>query len=373
MKYYIIAGEASGDLHGAGLMKALRKHDGAAQFRVWGGERMAAEGGTLVRDCRDGAVMGVVEVLRKAGTIRRNLAFCKEDIAAWKPDAVILVDYPGFNLRIARFARWLGITVFWYIAPKVWATRERRVRKLRKYVDRLVVIFPFEKEYFHRHGIDAFYAGNPLVDSVAETPLERDGLPDKPYIALLPGSRMMEVSRTMPVFLELEKQMASSGLKDYGLVVAAAPSVDSSVYEEYMKGSSIRLVRGHTLSVLKHSAAAVIDSGTASLEASLLDVPQVVVYAMHPLSYRLAKLMLRTKYVSLVNLILDRPVVEELLQKNCNAGKITAGLESLLLDGDRRRAMLKDYETLRKLLGEGGAADRAAEEMLRSLKASFEE
>ena len=372
MKYYIIAGEASGDLHGAGLMKAIGSRDSRAQFRVWGGEKMAAEGGALVRDYRDTAVMGVVEVLRKAGTLRRNLAFCKEDIAAWQPDAVILIDYPGFNLRIARFAKKSSFRVFWYIAPKVWATREGRVSKLRKWVDRLFVIFPFEKEYFRRHGIDAFYAGNPLVDLVKADSATVEGL-EKPYIALLSGSRRMEISHTMPVFLEMEKLLASSPLKDYRLVIAAAPSIDDSVYEGYLEGSAIEVVRGNTYFVLGNAAAAVIDSGTASLEAALLKVPQVVVYAMNPVSYLLAKMMLKTKYISLVNLILDKPVFEELIQKDFTAEKVLASLESLVFDEGCRKAMMEDYDTLRRQLGDGGAADRVAAEMVSALKDTIAE
>jgi lipid-A-disaccharide synthase len=244
------------------------------------------------------------------------------------------------------------------------------VRKLRKWVDRLFVIFPFEKEYFRRHGIDAFYAGNPLVDMVKnEGGTEAAG----PYIALLPGSRKMEISRTMPVFLELEKLLASSPLKDYRLVIAAAPSIDGSVYEEYLEGSAIEVVRGHTYSVLGNAAAAVIDSGTASLEAALLKVPQVVVYAMNPLSYRLARMMLKTKYISLANLILDKPVFGELIQKDFTAEKVLASLESLVFDEGCRKAMLEDYDALRRQLGDGGAADRVAAEMVSALKDTIAE
>ena len=382
MKYYIIAGEASGDLHGAGLMEALLQCDSAAEFRVWGGEKMAAVGGTLVKDYREGAVMGLVEVLRKAGTVRSNLNLCKTDIEAWKPDVVILIDYPGFNLRIAEFAKKKGFKVYWYIAPKVWATRERRVRKLRKYVDRLFVIFPFEPDYFRKHGIEAFYAGNPLVDIVAsqaaaaetaEEFLDRNGLPHKPYIALLPGSRKMEVSHTMPVFLQLEKLMATRGLSQYQLVVAAAPSIDDPVYASYLHGSSIKVVRDQTHSVLRHATAAVVDSGTASLEAALLDVPQVVVYHMNPLSFMMVRILLKTKYVSLANLILDKPIFDELLQENFTVKKVFSRVERLVGDESYRSAMREDYAKLRSMLGGGGASMRVAREMVDSLKASFDE
>lgn len=370
MKYYLIAGEASGDLHGAALMEALAQCDSSATFRFWGGELMAAQGGELVRDYRDAAVMGFVEVLRKAGSLRRNLAFCKADIELWRPDAVILIDYPGFNLRIAESASRKGFKVFWYIAPKVWASRERRVRKLRKYVDRLFVILPFEQEYFRKHGIDAVYVGNPLVDAVAGSDTSRDGLPDKPYIALLPGSRKSEISYTMPVFMKLEKLLAEAGLKDFGLVIAAAPSLGDEQYEAYMSGSAAKLVRGQTHSVLKHSAAAVVDSGTASLEAALLGAPQVVVYGMNALTFMLVRLMLKTKYVSLVNIISGRKVVGELLQDNCRADKILEVLRPLLEDSPSRSAMLEDYAKLKEVLGEGGASLRAAQEMATALKSS---
>jgi len=382
LKYYIIAGEASGDLHGAELMKSLLHYDSEAVFRVWGGEKMAAVGGTVVRDYREGAVMGIVEVIRKAGTVRRNLDLCKSDLTTWKPDVVILIDYPGFNLRVARFASGIGLKVYWYIAPKVWATRERRVRQLRRYVDRLFVIFPFEKEYFRKHGIDAFYAGNPLVDMVAdgiptdetdEEFLKRNGLPQQPYIALLPGSRKMEVSNTMPVFLKFEQLMASGGLSHYSLVIAAAPSIDDSAYQSYLAGSSIKVVRGQTYSVLKHASAAVVDSGTASLEAALAGVPQVVVYRMNPISFKIIMLILKTEYVSLVNIIMDKLVFDELLQENFTAEKLYRHVERLVCDEGYRSAMLQDYEDLKKALGAGGASMRVAQEMVSSLKASFEE
>lgn len=369
-------------MHGAGLMKALRRCDSAAEFRVWGGEKMAAAGGTLVHDYREGAVMGLVEVLRKAGTVKANLDSCKADIEAWKPDVVIPIDYPGFNLRIAEYARQKGFKVFWYIAPKVWATRERRVRRLRRCIDRLFVILPFEPEYFRRHGIEAFYAGNPTVDMVAADPyadetaegfLARNGLPCKPYVVLLPGSRKMEVDGTMPVFLELERLMAARGLTQYQLLVAAAPSIDDRLYEKYLAGSSMKVVRDQTYPLLRHAAAAVVDSGTASLEAALLDVPQVVVYRMNPLSFMMVRLLLKTKYVSLANLILDKQIFDELLQENFTAKNVFSRLEKLLCDEGCRSAMKQDYAALRARLEGEGASDRVAGEMVSSLKSSFEE
>ena len=381
LKYYLIAGEASGDLHGAELMKALLQCDSEASFRMWGGDKMAAVGGTLVRDYRETAVMGLVEVIRKAGTVRRNLELCKADIESWKPDAVILIDYPGFNLRIAEFAHGRGFKVFYYIAPKVWATRERRVRKLRKYVDRLFVIFPFEPDYFRRHGIEAFYGGNPLADMIAADKsadesaagfLERNGLDSKPYVALLPGSRRMEVSHTMPVFVKVAQMMASR-MPDYQFVIAAADSIEDSVYDSYLSGSSIKVVRGQTRSVLRHASAAVVDSGTASLEAALLNVPQVVVYHMNPLSFLMVRILLKTDYVSLANIIMDKPVFDELLQENFTPRKVYSSLEKLLTDEAYRSAMLADYSELKTRLESGNSCARTAQEMVSALKASFAE
>ena len=289
MKYYIIAGEASGDLHGSNLMRGLLAHDPSCEIRFWGGDRMAAVGGTLVRDYRDNAVMGLVEVIGRLGSILSNLRFCKQDILGWKPDAVILIDYPGFNLKIARFAHEHGFKVFYYIPPKVWARGEGRIRLLKKYVDRTFIIFPFEVPYFEAKGVSAVYNGNPLVDNIAATPsvnmtreefLRSHSLTDdgRELIALLAGSRKMEVDYLLPR-------------------LAAAPSIDRSYYDRYLHGNpDIDIIYGDTYGVLCHSAAAAISSGTASLEAAVIGTPQVVCYGMNPITYAIARMVVRSDY-----------------------------------------------------------------------------
>ena len=373
MKYYLIAGEASGDLHGSLLMAALAAKDPKAQFRFQGGEKMAAVGGEKVRDIRDTAVMGIVEVLAKAGKVRRNLAFCKADILQFKPDALILIDYPGFNLKIARFARENGLRVYWYIAPKVWATRERRVEKLKKYVDRLFVIFPFEVEWFRSRGIDVVYEGNPLVDHIDQTLatapsreefLRQNGLEDKPLVALLPGSRMQEIKFLAPRLAEVaaKSAMGDFALKDYQFVVAAAPGIDPAVYQAWFPG--IPVVSGQTYALLKYSAAAAVASGTASLEAAIIGTPQVVCYGMNPLSFRIAMALLKVKYVSLANLIMDRLIFKELLQDKCTPEAVAAELERLVTDAALRAAMQADYAAVRAKLGDPGSADRYAQHII---------
>jgi lipid-A-disaccharide synthase len=280
MNYYLIAGEASGDLHGSNLMRGLKQSDPAAQFRFWGGDLMAAQGGELVKHYKNTAVMGFLEVLTKLRAVLRNIRTCKKDLLAHRPDALILIDYPGFNLRIARFAKRHGIRVFYYIAPKVWAWKEKRVLLLKKYVDKLFVIFPFEPDYFKRWGIDACYAGNPLVDSVGErlaqkepfhTFVERNRLPGKPLIAVLAGSRMMEINYILPRILFLAKQFPG-----YRFVISGAPSIDEAQYGKYLHNGLLSIVYNQTCALMAHATAAIVASGTATLEAALVGVPQVV-------------------------------------------------------------------------------------------------
>ncbi len=375
MRYYIITGEASGELHGSLLMKGLLRHDGSAQIRFWGGDKMEAVGGEKARDYRDTAVMGLVEVLSKAGSVRRNLAFCKADILSWKPDAVILIDYPGFNLKIARFAHEHSIKVFYYIAPKVWASRERRVEKLRRYVDRLFVIFPFEVDYFRSKGIEPVYEGNPLLDCVdsalAAAPSRTEffaacGLEDRPTVALLAGSRLQEISFLAPRMTAFARLLSSRGNAPQ-LVLAAAPGISREVYEHYFGGSGIRVVYNQTYTLLKYSGFAVVASGTASLETALIGTPQVVCYGMNPVTYRIAKMIMKVKYISLANLILDKWIFKELLQNDCTAENIASQMDCLLEQGPQRSAMLADYARLRDALGSGGAADRFAARMLQEL------
>jgi lipid-A-disaccharide synthase len=377
MKYYLIAGEASGDLHASLLMRGLAQSDPQADFRFWGGEKMEAVGGVKVRDYRDTAVMGIVEVIAKAGRIRRNLAMCKADILAWCPDAVILIDYPGFNLKIARFAHDAGFKIFYYIAPKVWASRERRVEKLRRYVDKLFVIFPFEVEWFRARGIEPVYEGNPLIDSIGaalsaapsrEEFLSANGLSDKPIIALLPGSRLQEIKFLAPRFRELA---ADPHLSVFQFVIAGAPGLSGDVYEKLFGGEStsvdkcsgIRVVYGQTYALLKHSASAAVASGTASLEATIVGTPQVVCYGMNPLSFKIAISILKVPYVSLANLIANKLIFKELLQDKCTPEAISAELLRLTGDTDYRAQMLADYDAVRRSLGAPSSARRIASAM----------
>ena len=374
MKYYLIAGEASGDMHGSLLMKALAERDPEAEFRFWGGGMMEAAGGTKVRDYRDTAVMGVVELAAKAGRLKRNLAFCKADILAWRPDVLILIDYPGFNLKMARFAHNNGFKVFYYIAPKVWATREGRLEKLRRYVDALFVIFPFEVEWFRQRGIEPVYEGNPLIDSIdaslASAPSKADfcagnGLdPQRPLLALLAGSRLQEIKYLAPRFVRLAALLSGDGryaaLKDAQLVLAAAPGIPREVYESHFGASAIRVVYDQTYHLLKNSDAALVASGTVSLETALIGTPQVVCYGMNPLTFKLAMAMLKVRYVSLANLILDKLIFRELLQNDCNPEAMAGELLRLAEDSDCRSRMLADYAQVRAALGGSGAAGRIA-------------
>ena len=367
MRYYIIAGEASGDLHASKLMRGLKACDPQCDFRYWGGDAMAAEGGTLVRHYRDTAVMGVVEVLAKAPKLLRNISFCKRDILAYKPDALILVDYPGFNLRIAGFARRHGIKVLYYIAPKVWAHKERRVEKLRRDVDVLYCIFPFELEWFRSRGIEPRYFGNPLLDSLGqwqESPLEKC-----PRIALLPGSRQAELKFLMPRFARLEKMLAADPrFAGYRLTVAAAPSMREDDIKRYLPADSkMEIVKGRTYDVLASSEAAVISSGTASLEAALIGVPQVVCYGVNPLTYAIVWPTLKIPYVSLANLSLGRLIFPELIQKDAEPEKIFAEIEKILADGRTAGRMKEDYQQLRTVMGGAGASLRTAKDMYEKL------
>ncbi|MEN6618363.1 MAG: lipid-A-disaccharide synthase [Rikenellaceae bacterium] len=373
MKYYIIAGEASGDLHGSNLMKGLLMADSQAEFRFWGGDLMASTGGEMVMHYKDTAVMGFVEVVKKLGLIFRNLKLCKKDILEFQPDVVILIDYPGFNFRIAKFAKSHNIRVFYYISPTVWAWKENRVKNLKRDVDRLFIIFPFEVEYFKKKGMKAIYNGNPLLDSISSHPCnnesieefrERNNLDDRPIIALLAGSRHSEINYLMPKFVKLEKNF-----KDFQFVLAGAPSMELKDYEKFLVGSKITLLFGETYSIIKHSKATVLCSGTASLEAALLDAPQIVCYRGNPLSAMIVRILIKVKYVSLVNLIFNQPVVKELLQRDCTTEKITEELKKILKN--RERIVLK-YQKLKTMLGGAGASERVAQSMVKELKSMID-
>lgn len=383
MKYYIVAGEASGDLHGSNLMKGLYAEDPQAQVRFWGGPLMDAvyraheQGDGFVEDYRAGAVMGLVEVLQKAPRLLKRLDRCKADISAWKPDVLILIDYPGFNLKLAKFAHEAGLKVFYYIPPKVWATREGRVKQLRAWVDKLFIVFPFEKAFFERHGLPYVYAGNPLIDAIAGSPamkesrktfLERTGLPDKRLIALLAGSRSMEIDRMMPVYMELADKWHADRPNDV-FVVAAAPSRTMKDYEKYLGSREyVKVVFGETYGALKNARAAVINSGTASLEAALIGTPQVVGYRMNALTGLIARRVIKVKYISLGNLILDRLAFKEYFQADFTTAALKDELERLTEDDAYRAAMLASYDEIRAALGGSGASAAVARAMIDALK-----
>ena len=348
--YYIIAGEASGDLHGAMLIERLKAQDKDAQIRFWGGDAMArAAGHNPVRHYADTAVMGFTEVIAKAGRIVGNLNFCKKDIAKANPDEVILIDYPGFNLKIARFAKRKGYKVTYYIPPKVWARGEHRIEQLKKYVDKVYIIFPFEKEYFKSHGIDAEYVRNPLIDKINSTPQETVGKGGK-TIALFAGSRKAELKFLMPRLVQMEKLIrADERYKDYELIIAGAPSLKKSDYEKYLpRDNKIEIVFGKPYSLLRQSDAAIVCSGTASLEAAFCRTPQVVCYGFSKLTFALAKHLVKVKYISLANLTLDKLIFKELIQDAASPEAMKSELDRLVFDENVRETMQKDYDLMLK-------------------------
>ena len=375
MKYFLIAGEPSGDLHGANLIKGLRKADPAAEFRFWGGDLMAAAGGVqnLRKHYRETSFFGVVQVLRNLGTIRRQMRECREEVAAWQPDVLILVDYPGFNMKMARWAHARGIRTFYYIAPKVWASREGRIRALRRDVDRLFVIFPFECDYFPRHGIEPLFEGNPLVDALEArraalpTPEEfrrRNGLDPRPIIALLAGSRRSEIRKNLPLMARLAQRF-----EGWQFVVAGVSWLDRALYEEAAAGSGIRYVCDQTYEVLLAAEAAVVTSGTATLETALLGTPEVVVYRLPAIEYRCMPLVVRCPWISLVNLNLGRESVAEVLQSGLDTARAERELRAILPGGEKRERMLADFRELRTIIGGPGASDRVAARMVALLRA----
>lgn len=387
MKYYIIAGEASGDLHGSNLMRGLYAEDPEADIRFWGGDCMNGvylqhqNGRGLVHDYKDGAIMGFWEVLVKARTLSRNIASCKADIDAWHPDVVILIDYPGFNFKIAKFAHGKGYKVFYYIAPKVWASRERRVKKLKAYVDKLFIVFPFEKEYFDRKGVSYIYKGNPLIDAIDSHPalsesrsafFARVGLEDRPTIAVLPGSRGMELSFMLPRLTKIMETLhATAEYSSWQFLIAGAPARTMDDYSKYIEGheSYVKVLFGETYGIIRHAEAAIINSGTASLEAALIGTPQVVGYGSNSrISFEIAKRIVRVKYISLGNLIINRLAFREILQDDFTAENIVAEVRRLIEDRQYRDKMKADYDEIRSLLGGTGASAAVAAAMIKELK-----
>ena len=371
MKYYLIAGEASGDLHGSNLMKGLLAEDAGAEFRFWGGGMMEAVGGTKVRDYKGTAVMGATDVLRSLGKIRRNLRDCKADILSWQPDVVILIDYPGFNMKIARFCHENDIRVFYYIAPKTWASRETRNRKLKAWVDRLFIVFPFEIPYFESRQVPFIYKGNPLVDAVDSHAYERPA--EGRYIAILAGSRKGEISHTMPKAMEMADALHSlPQYADYQFIVAGAPARSAEDYDKYIAGRLyVQVLFGRTYDILKFADAALINSGTASLEAALICTPQVVCWSTSFITAFLAKYALRVldhiKYISLGNLILDKLAFRELIQYDYTAEAAGAEIRRLIEDSSYRQQMLDDYAEIRRRLGGTGASRAVAKAMIEEL------
>lgn len=368
MKYYFVVGEASGDLHTSNLMKSLKEYDKNADFRFFGGDLMATQGGTLVKHYRETAFMGFAPVVMNAKTILNNLKLCKKDIANYRPEAVVLVDYPGFNLKIAKFVKTqLNIPVFYYISPKVWAWKEYRVESLKKYVDEMLCILPFEVDFYKKHNYPVHYIGNPSVDEINtrnykdETFSEfisANKLPDRPIIALLAGSRKQEISRNLPPMLQAVK-----GFEDYQFVIAGAPGIEPHFYDDFVKGLPLKVLFNQTYRILAQSQAALVTSGTATLETALLNVPQVVCYRtpMPKLSYWAFKNILHTPYISLVNLICGREIVMEFFAKSFTVDNIRKELIQLLHVKNYRKNMLDNYAEMRRILGGTDASKKAAE------------
>ncbi len=372
MKYYVIAGEASGDLHGSNLLKALQKEQPNADFRCWGGDLMAAANGVVVKHYRDLAFMGFLEVLLNLWTILKNIRFCKQDILDYQPDALILIDYPGFNLRIAKWAKANNIKVIYYISPQIWAWDEKRVHAIKKNVDLMLCILPFEQDFYKKYDYDVRFVGHPLLDVIKNEDFARkspsQNKEEKPIIALLPGSRKQEVLNMLNTMLSIAPQFS-----DYQFVIAGAPSLDAAFYEEIIGkqpeswGGNVSFVKNETYNLLRKSAAALVTSGTATLEVALFGVPQIVCYRTSAISYWLAKRLIRIKYISLVNLIVDKPLVLELIQNELTAENLTAELNRVLQPANRQH-LQTGYAHLRHLLGNEGASARAASAIISFLK-----
>jgi lipid-A-disaccharide synthase len=363
VKYYIIAGEASGDLHASNLMKSIIAKDPAAEFRFWGGDLMAEVAGTSpVKHYKDLAFMGFLEVAKNLGTILKNIKFCKEDFKNYQPDVLILVDYPGFNLRIAEFAKNLGLRVVYYISPQLWAWKEGRVEKIRKFVDEILVILPFEKDFYKKHQVEAHFVGHPLLDAVSNLPeidVEKfkaeNQLNEKEIIALLPGSREQEVTKMLALMLSVRENFA-----DYQFVIGGAPSLPKSFYQKYVD-ENVHFVSNKTYDLLRCSKAALVASGTATLETALLNIPQVVCYRSSMISYEIGKRVVKNiKYISLVNLIMDEEIVTELIQSELNTKTLVKELGKIV-NGAERKRMLDNYQKLQQKLGGKGASDHAAQ------------
>jgi len=371
MKYYIIAGEASGDLHASNLMKEIKLLDANAEFRFWGGDLMLNEGGKLVKHYKDLAFMGVIEVLQNIRSIKKNFKTCQNDLLEYKPDILILVDYPGFNLRIAKFAHRNNIKTYYYISPKIWAWKKSRAWKIKKYVNKMFVIFPFEKEFYRNYDYPVEYVGNPLLDEIEKKKpllqkrtdfISKNNLTNKPIIALLAGSRKQEIRIILPEMLKM-----LSHYPEYQFVLAGAPSFNMDIYQPIIGNLPVKVVFNQTYDLLKHAHTAIVTSGTATLETALFDVPQVVLYKMIQIQYDIGKYFIKVKFFSLVNIIMDCEIVKELLQNNLEQ-LIKSELDKLLKDNVYRSKMLENYKVLKNKLGQTGASKRTAEIIVQDLK-----
>ena len=362
MKYYIIAGEASGDLHASNLMKSLKKTDPEAEFRFWGGDLMQDVGGTLVKHYRDLAFMGFMEVLMNLKTILNNIKFCKEDITKYQPDVLIFVDYPGFNMRIAKWAKEEGFKTHYYISPQIWAWKENRIKAIKRDIDEMYVILPFEKDFYEqKHQFPVHFVGHPLIDAIAnreqvfpEEFRKENKLDDRPIIAILPGSRKQEITKMLSVMLSVVDDYES-----YQFVIAGAPSQEYEFYQQFIGSANVHFVTNKTYDLLSLAEAALVTSGTATLETALFKVPEVVCYKGNWFSYQIAKRIITLKYISLVNLIMDKPVVTELIQNDFNTKRLKQELDRIL-DPEHRKQVFLDYYELEKQLGGKGASMNTA-------------
>ena len=365
MNYYIIAGEASGDLHGSNLIKELKKLDAEANFRCWGGDLMKAEGACLVKHYRELAFMGFTEVLFNLRTIFKNIIFCKKDILQNIPNVLILIDYPGFNLRIAEFAKTIGLKVFYYISPQIWAWKESRIHKIKRVVDKMFVILPFEKEFYQGFNYPVDFVGHPLLDAIGDTENSINKLSvknEKPIIALLPGSRKQEITKILPIMLMMEKHYSN-----FQFIIAGAPSHTIEFYQPFISNTEVQIVFNQTYQLLKIAKAALVTSGTATLETALLGVPEVVCYKGGAISFGIAKQLIKVKYISLVNLIMDEEIVKELIQSDFNEFNLKAELNNLL-NHETINKILSNYSLLTAKLGGPGASKKTADLMINYLK-----
>lgn len=370
MKYYLISGEASGDLHGSNLIKALKQQDPEADIRCWGGDLMEAAGGTLVKHYRDLAFMGFAEVVKNLPVILRNIRYCKADIQNWQPNVLVLIDYPGFNLRIAEWAKKQGFKVAYYISPQVWAWKENRVKKMKQCIDKMLCILPFEKDYYKtKWNWDVEYVGHPLVEVIdrkikeSGNKKQEAGNHHKAIIALLPGSRKQEISKKLPIMLSVAPLFP-----DYHFVVAKAPGLDDAFYQPFLASApNVSSVSNQTYELLMQSDAALVTSGTATLETALLKVPEIVCYKGSNISYQIAKRLISIKYISLVNLIMDKLVVKELIQQELNTKNLVHELHLILENKQHRQQIMSDYAVLWERLSENGNASSLAAQQVISL------